>query len=159
MSHLPRQHFQPLFISPALRKQKPGALCNAYVRGAKGTLPRLCSCSGATTDSPGLAAEGNAAIHMSFPWTRRCLSPRVTHVFLQWLSEVLGCSGFLPAVFIVTSAFSGFALSLLLLNCMGKSKGSRCQMCLKSIARGCLPGAYTLWQGFLITALISIPLF
>lgn len=74
MSHLPRQHFQLLFISPALCKQNPGALCNAYVRGAKGTLPRLCSCSGATTGSLGHAAEENAAIPTRFPWTKHCLS-------------------------------------------------------------------------------------
>lgn len=57
------------------------------------------------------------------------------------------------------SAFSGFALSVLLLNCTGKSKGSRCQMCLKSIAGGCLPGGDTAWQGFLIAGFISVPLF
>lgn len=66
--------------------------------------------------SLGLSAEENAAIHMSFPWTRRCLSPRVTDLFLQWFSEVLGCVRFLPAVFILISASLGFALSLLLLN-------------------------------------------
>lgn len=100
----------------------------------------------------GTCAEGNAAIHTSFPCTRSCLSPQVTDLFLKWLAEVLGWVCFLLAVFIVTSCLS---LSLLVLDHMGKSKGSGCQMCLKSVAGGCYPA----WQGFLITAVISLPLF
>lgn len=151
--------FPVAFHIPGPSQTETGCVVQRLCKRCQRELPRLCSCSGGTMGSLGLAAEENAAVPRSSPWRKCCLSPWVTDLFLQWLSEVWDVLVSSRSFYLLSLLpFSGFALSLLLLNCMGKSKGSRCQICLKSIARRCLPGDYSAWQGFLITGFISVPL-
>lgn len=98
--------FPVAFHIPGPSQTETGCVVQRLCKRCQRELPRLCSCSGGTMGSLGLAAEENAAVPRSSPWRKCCLSPWVTDLFLQWLSEVWDVLVSSPQfLFIITSAF------------------------------------------------------